>query len=218
MQKRIELKKFISIDVYSDTICPWCYIGFYELKETIKLFSNISFDIVWRPFQLNPMMPLDGMDRQEYLEMKFGSKKKGKEIYSKIYEAGLKSNIHFQFEKIKKTPNSFSSHKLLALAYKFKKQSEVLETLFYSFFIEGIDIGNHQELVNIAKHHEIFDNSTLEYFQSEEDNINLLQEQKQATELKIKGVPCFIINKEFVLFGVQSKKTLLSLFQDMQKK
>lgn len=202
----------ISIDVYSDTICPWCYIGHNKLKNAINNFPKLNFKIVWRPFQLNPDLPSKGMDRNKYLALKFGGKEKAKEVYRSIYDAGIKNNIHFQFEKIIKTPNSFPSHKLLALAYKFNKQTSVLETLFYSYFIEGIDIGDFDQLLIIAKQHEIYNKDTLKYLKSNEDNKNLLLEEAHARELGVKGVPCFIINKEFVLFGAQDKKNFIKLF------
>jgi len=160
-------------------------------------------------------MPQNGIDRQQYLEIKFNGKKNARNTYKKIYEEGLKHNIHFQFEKIKITPNSFSSHKLLALAFKFNKQTIVLESLFYEYFIEGVDIGNHNELIRIAKMHKIFDKNTLKYLESDKDKDNLLGEEKYARELGIQGVPCFIMNKEIVLFGAQNKKNFIEIFNKL---
>ena len=207
----------ITIDIYSDTICPWCYIGHNKLLSAINLASKFKFDLVWRPFQLNPDMPYEGMERQKYLEVKFGGKQKAKDTYQSIYNVGIENNIHFQFEKIKTTPNSFASHKLLAIAHRMNKQSPVLESLFYSYFIEGIDIGNMEQLIIIAKQHNIYDDKTMQYLKSDEDRNNLLSEEIQARKLGIKGVPCFIINREFVLFGAQDKKKFLDIFNKMNK-
>lgn len=206
------MKKEIDIDIYSDTVCPWCYIGLNKLKLAIAGFSYSDFKLTWRPFQLNPHMPIEGMDRQKYLEKKFNGKETSKKIYKTIYAEGLKYNIHFQFDKISITPNSFASHKLLALAYKANIQTEIMESLFYDYFIEGIDIGNYEELIRISKLHNIYDNKTLDYLKSEEDKENLLAEEKYARELGIKGVPCFIVNKKFVLFGAQDKNRFLDIF------
>ena len=158
-------------------------------------------------------MPIKGMDRQKYLEKKFNGKEHAKKNYKTIYDEGVKNNIYFQFEKIRTTPNSFASHKLLALANNFNKQTEVVESLFYDYFIEGISIGDQKELLRIAKLHNIYDDKTLDYLISKEDNKSLLAEQKHAQELGIKGVPCFIINKEFVLFGAQEKNIFLDIFK-----
>lgn len=160
-------------------------------------------------------MPLEGMERKKFLEIKFGGKENAKKIYDTIYRQGLNNNIYFQFEKIRLIPNSFASHKLLALAHKFNKQTEVVETLFYDYFIEGIDIGNIEELIRIAKQHSIYDKNTSKYLSSSADNENLLSEEKHARYLGIKGVPCFIINKEFVLFGAQDKKSFKEILDNI---
>ena len=185
------------------------------MKDAINDFSSDNFDLIWRPFQLNPDMPLEGMERKKYLELKFGGKNNYKNIYENIYNVGLENNIHFQFEKITKTPNSFASHKLLALAYKSKKQTQVVETLFYNYFIEGVDIGDIKELVRISKQHNIYQDDISIYLQSKEDRENLLAEESHAKELGVTGVPCFIINKEFVLFGAQEKKNFLEIFNSI---
>jgi len=158
-------------------------------------------------------MPLEGMNRKDYLKTKFGSEEKAQEIYKKIYQVGVVNKLYFQFDKIKKTPNSFASHKLLALAFLEKKQETVLQTLFYSYFIEGINIGDLNELIKIAKQHNIYDKNTLNYLSSDEDKENLLGEQIQAQNLGINSVPCFIVDKKIVLFGAQDKKAFYDLFK-----
>lgn len=210
------MKPIITIDIYSDTVCPWCYIGLKKIKIAMDLTPQLNFHLLWRPFQLNPNMPIKGMDRQGYLELKFGGKKNAIETYRAIYDQGIENNIYFQFEKINIMPNSFASHKLLALAHNFNNQTQVLETLFYSYFIEGIDIGNIDQLILIAKQHNIYDENTLKYLQSDEDNKNLLSEEVHARDLGIKGVPCFIVNKEFVFFGVQTQENFMDIFKKLQ--
>ena len=156
-------------------------------------------------------------DRKKYLEFKFKGKENASRIYESIYDEGLKNDIHFQFDKICITPNTFASHKLLALAYKFKKQTEVVETLFYDYFIEGIDIGQLEELIRIAKQHNLSSLDNFEYLRSNEDNDNLLAEESHARELGIRGVPCFIINKKFILFGAQDKKNFIDIFNKISR-
>lgn len=206
------MKNKIIIDIYSDNICPWCYIGIKILQTAISEFSSIEFVLTWRPFQLNPEMPIEGMERNKYLDHKFNGRKNAKKTYELIVKTGLKNNIYFQFEKITITPNSFASHKLLALAHRYNKQTEIVETLFYDYFIEGLNIGNLDELIRIAKHHNMYDKNTLEYLQSDEDKDNLLAEEVYARQLGVTGVPCFIIDKEIVLFGAQDKKIFTDIF------
>ena len=160
-------------------------------------------------------MPSEGMERQKYLDYKFSGKANAQKVYDDIYKAGKEADIYFQFNKIAFTPNSFASHKLLALAYKFNKQSEVLNSLFFSYFIEGKNIGNIEILINIAKQNDIFDIQTSDYLFSNKDNKNLLNEEKHAKELGVRGVPCFIINKKFVLYGAQTKENFIDIFNSI---
>ena len=185
--------------------------------SAINVSKNKKFSILWRPFQLNPDMPIEGMDRKSYLSNKFGSEELATKSYDIISKAGLENGIHFQFDKIKKTPNSFASHKLLAIAHKFKKQSQIIESLFYAYFIEGLDIGDINVLIMIAKQHNIYDNKILNYIKSNQDKKSLLADENQARTLGVKGVPCFIINKSYVLFGAQDKNKFLNLFKNFDK-
>ena len=162
-------------------------------------------------------MPIEGMNREEYLINKFGSKEKALSIYKKIYEEGKLANIYFQFKKIKVTPNSFLSHKLLAFAYSKEKQNEVLESLFYQYFIEGENIGNLQTLIQIAKQTKVYEKDIENYLLSPQDNENLKNEAKQASAIGITGVPCFIFNKEFVVNGAQSKENFINLINSIIK-
>ena len=185
------------------------------MQLAIGALPNYLFNILWRSYQLNPSMPIEGMSRKNYLNNKFGGKVQADQIYNEINQAGENIGIHFQFNKIKKTPNTFASHKLLLLGHKYGKQNQIIESLFYSYFIEGKDIGNLEELLIIAEQNNICSNETLQYLQSNIDKKKLLQEEMQARKIGIKGVPCFIINKEYVLFGAQEKEQLLNIFYNL---
>ncbi|MDA1181147.1 MAG: DsbA family oxidoreductase [Proteobacteria bacterium] len=201
--------------MYSDTICPWCYIGFNQLNQALENFNNYNFEIVWRPFQLNPEMPPDGMDRQQYLTFKFGNEDNARSVYQRIEDEGKKNKIYFQFNKITKTPNSFFSHKLLAYAHNKKKQTEVLELLFYKYFIEGEDIGILNVLIQVSKDADIYDEHIEKYIISKKDNDSLLNEEKKAKNIGINSVPCFIFNKEIVVSGAQPKKNFIQIIDSL---
>lgn len=160
-------------------------------------------------------MPNVGMKRDLYLNSKFGNKENADLIYKKIEEEGRLINIYFQFNKIKNTPNSFLSHKLLAYAYKKKKQNQVLESLFYQYFIEGGDVGNVETLIKISKQTNIYDEKIKNYLESNLDNKNLLNEQQQAKKIGIKGVPCFIFNKELVVSGAQPSENFVQIINTL---
>ncbi len=160
-------------------------------------------------------MPLEGMDRELYLISKFGSKNDAKLIYQRIEEEGKLNHIYFQFNKIKKTPNTFLSHKLLAYAHTKKKQTEVLELLFYKYFVEGHDIGKLKTLINVSKNANIYTKEIENYILSKQDNDNLLNEEKQAKNIGINSVPCFIFNKEFVVSGVQPLGNFIKIINSL---
>ncbi len=157
------------------------------------------------------------MNREEYLKSKFGTKENAEIIYKRIADEGKLINIYFQFSEIKNTPNSFLSHKLLAYAHSKNKQTEVLESLFYQYFIEGNDIGKLKTLIQIAKQTEIYENDLENYLISNLDSDNLLNEEQQARNIGIQGVPFFIFNKEFVVNGAQPKNSFIKIINSINK-
>jgi len=160
-------------------------------------------------------MPSDGIDRQQYLKAKFGSEDKARSVYERIENEGKKNKIYFKFNKIKLTPNSFFSHKLLAYAHNKKKQTQVLELLFYKYFIEGEDIGSLDVLIKVSKDADIYDENIEKYIISKEDNDSLFNEEKQAKKIGINSVPCFIFNKELVVSGAQPNKNFIQIINSL---
>ena len=205
----------IELDIFSDTVCPWCYIGKKRLDNAIAKHGHLEFKQTWRPFQLNPAMAPDGMDRQEYLVSKFGSTDAAKTVYENIYEEGLKEGIDFNFDSIEVTPNSFNSHRLLALAYEKKIQEQVLDDLFESYFLKGEDIGNPNILLSIAVNNSI-DEDVFKSYLSNKDNIEPLgNEELQARKMGIDSVPTFIVNKQIVINGAQTSENFELIFQKL---
>ncbi len=160
-------------------------------------------------------MSYEGMDRDLYLIKKFGTKENAEKVYKRIEEEGKLNNIYFQFNNIKKIPNTFFSHKLLAYAYNKKKQREVLEILFYQYFIEGNDLGDIKTLIQISKETGIYDKNIENYIFSNQDNENLNNEEKQARKIGITAVPCFIFNKELVVNGAQPKEIFIKIINSL---
>jgi predicted DsbA family dithiol-disulfide isomerase len=206
----------IELDIFSDTICPWCYIGKKRLEKAINNHKDIKIKQTWRPFQLNPGIPPDGMDRQEYLISKFGSADAAKTVYDNIYDEGLKEGINFNFDSIQTTPNSFNSHRLLALAYKKGNQENVLSNLFESYFLNGEDIGDPNILLNIAIKHQI-DAEDFKSYLSDQENIEpLANEEIQAKKMGISSIPTFIVNKQIVVNGAQTSKNFELIFEKLK--
>jgi len=206
----------IELDIFSDTVCPWCYIGKKRLEKAISNHKDTKFKQTWRPFQLNPGMPPDGMDRQEYLISKFGSADAAKTIYDNIYDEGLVEGINFNFDSIMTTPNSFNSHRLLALAYKQGVQENVLDNLFESYFLNGEDIGDPNVLLDIAIKHKIGAEDFKSYLSDQENIEPLANEEIQARKMGINSVPTFIINKQIVINGAQTSENFEIIFQKLK--
>ena len=208
----------IELDIFSDTICPWCYIGKKRLDKAIQKHPGVTIKQTWRPFQLNPSMPAEGMDRQEYLVSKFGSPDAAKTIYDNIYEEGKKEAIEFNFDAIETTPNSFNSHRLLALAYRYDVQDQILEDLFESYFIRGEDIGNPNILLSIAVNNSLNEEEFKNYLSDQQNIEPLANEEIVARNMGINSVPTFIVNKQLVVNGAQSSENFELIFSKLTSK
>lgn len=139
-----------TLDIISDPICPWCYIGKTKLDRALEAAPNHPFEIQWRPFQLNPDMPAGGMDRREYLELKFGGREGAISVYGEIARTAEAAGLDIAFEKIKRTPNTLNAHRLIRWAGVEEKQTRVVSLLFKQYFKEGQDISDQDVLVDVA--------------------------------------------------------------------
>ena len=192
----------MKINVFADTICGWCFIGHTNLNNTLKKFSNIKFDIRHIPFQLNPDMPADGISREKYLEIKFGGKDYAAPMYENMRLKAKESGMNFNLDKIKKTPNTVLSHLLIILSEKFNLGNEIKEKIYQSYFIDGLNIGDINILVNIAKEFNIQENDFKDFIN--DNNIQKVNSKISiAREKNISGVPFFEIGKDFIS-GAQS--------------
>jgi predicted DsbA family dithiol-disulfide isomerase len=187
----------MKINVFADTICGWCFIGHTNLKEALKKFPNLKFDIHHTPFQLNPDMPTEGISRDKYLEIKFGGKDYAASMYENMKLKAKESGLNFNFEKIKKTPNTVLSHLLINLSKQFNLQNEIIEKIYKSYFIDGLDIGDVNILTNIAKENNIPEN-VFTNFINDRNTENINSKILIAKEKGINGVPFFEIGKDFI--------------------
>ena len=203
----------IKIDIVSDTVCPWCYIGKKRLDKAIEDFKGQEFEINWHAFQLNPNMPIEGINRELYLSTKFGGKERADSIYEQIKQAGSSSNISFNFNEISIMPNSFYSHMLIELSKEQNLQNKIAESLFDAFFIKGINIGNLSELTNIAISNNI-KNFNEDLFMNRKDLRNIVQTSDENSRSKgVSGVPFFIINNNYAISGAQESEVFKKIFE-----
>ena len=201
----------MKINVFADTICGWCFIGHTNLNNALKKFPKNKFDIHHVPFQLNPDMPTEGISREKYLEIKFGGKDFAAPMYENMRLKAKESGMNFNLEKIKKTPNTVLSHLLINLSEKFNLQNEIKEKIYQSYFIDGLDIGDINILINIAKQNNISEN-TFKDFINEKNIENVNSKILVAKEKDISGVPFFEIGKDFIS-GAQSSIQLESVIK-----
>ena len=203
----------IKIDIVSDTVCPWCYIGKKRLDKAIEDYKGQEFEINWHAFQLNPNMPIEGINRELYLSTKFGGKERADNIYEQIKIAGSSSNISFNFNEMSIMPNSFYSHMLIELSKKQNLQNEIAESLFDAFFIKGKNIGNLSELTNIAISNNIEDFNE-DLFKNRKDLRNIIQTSDENSRSKgVSGVPFFIINNNYAISGAQESEVFKKIFE-----
>jgi predicted DsbA family dithiol-disulfide isomerase len=201
----------IHIDIFSDTICPWCLIGKRRLEKALAQRPGLDVAIHWRTFQLNPQMPEGGMDRQTYLAMKFGGPDNAQVVYNRIREAGAGEGVDFAFEDIKRTPNTIDSHRLIRWAAGQDKEAEVVEALFQAYFLRGEDIGDLDVLAAAAESVGLDPIEARAFLESEALKAELQEEDRQARGLGIDGVPCFIFNGRHALAGAQPPKILAEM-------
>lgn len=201
------------VDIVSDTICPWCFIGKRRFEKAMALSGRNDIMVAWRPFQLNPDMPADGMSREAYLTAKFGNTERMQKIYGAITETGQGEGIDFRFDRIARTPNTLASHRLVKYAAKHGEQDAVVEALFSGYFMNGRDVGDFETLADIAAETGLEREAALNYLSSVEDRDEVMAADVYARRLGINGVPCFIVNRKYAVSGAQPPEAFLQVFQ-----
>ncbi|MCG8608434.1 DsbA family oxidoreductase, partial [bacterium] len=201
----------IDIKLTSDFICPWCLIGEKVLFETIDaLPEDIDVNVQWLPFELNPHMPKQGMDRKQYRTNKFGSWEKSQQLDAKTVEAGKAYNIDFNYELIERTPNTFDAHRLSWLAGKKGKQRHVVEAILNAYFSEGLDIGDPEILIQIANESGIEQAITRPFLEGAEGIKETRSLLASTNANGIRGVPHFTI-EDHAFVGIDSPDALRQL-------
>ncbi len=205
----------IVIDVVSDVVCPWCYIGKRRLEAAIAQMResdpDLPFAIRWDPFQLNPDLPPEGVDRKAYLEAKFGGPERAKQIYERVTAAGRTAGISFALEAIARQPNTLDAHRLVAWAQSRREgdPDALVEGLFRANFIEGRYVGDREELVSIAVAAGYDPDDARAFLASDELRDAVMQSDVRAREMGIGGVPFFIFDGKTAVSGAQEPATIV---------
>ncbi|MFQ5466900.1 MAG: DsbA family oxidoreductase [Kiloniellaceae bacterium] len=202
----------MEIDIFSDTICPWCFIGKRRLERALAARPQSGLIARWRAFQLNPDMPPEGMERGRYLELKFGGALNAEAVYAQVRAAGESEGIDFAFDRITTTPNTVQSHRLIRFAAAHDRQDETVEALFAAYFLRGENIGEREVLAAVAIEAGLDARESRAFLDSDADAAEVRDEDTNARHAGINGVPCFIFNGKFALAGAHQPEVLFQLF------
>lgn len=193
----------IKLDIISDPICPWCFIGKSYLDRALEAHPDHPFEIEWHPFQLNPDMPMEGMDRRAYLEAKFGGKEGAVSAYLPVQEHAAKAGITINFDNIMRTPNTLDAHRVIHWAGLEGRQTPIVSALFKAYFVDGQDIGDKAVLAEIAATAGLDKQMVAHLLGTDADIEDIRNRDAHARERGVQGVPCFIIANQHVLSGAQ---------------
>lgn len=205
----------VKLDILSDPICPWCYIGKTYLDQALSERPDHSFSIEWHPFQLNPDMPPQGMDRRAYLEAKFGGKDGALKAYAPIVERAELLGLNIDFAGIQRTPNTLNAHRLIHWAGLEGRQPAIVAAIFSAYFEQGRDISDIDVLCDIAQTAEMQSELIKRLLNSDADVQDTIQRDRHARERGVTGVPCFIVANQHALSGAQPKELWLSVIDEL---
>ena len=205
----------LRIEVVSDVVCPWCYIGKRRLEKALALVEgSLAPQITWLPFQLNPGMPAEGMPRAEYRRAKFGSLERGRQLDARVAAEGRSEGIDFALERIERTPNTFAAHQLIDLAQQAGAGAAVVDALFRAYFEEARDVGDRGVLLEIAEAAGLARAQVQARWAdaAEARRVAVLEEGMKA--LGISGVPTFILERKFGVSGAQPAEALAAAMRE----
>jgi predicted DsbA family dithiol-disulfide isomerase len=202
-----------SIAVFSDVICPWCFVGKRRLERALGELG-LEAAVAWLPFELNPDMPEEGMERAAYRARKFGAERAGA-LDAQMTELGRQEGIAFAFDRIARTPNTRRAHALIAHASRLGKADGVVEALFRAYFEDGRDIGREDVLADVAAAHGVERPQALEAIADPELRDAVVGREQEAAGLGVSGVPFFIVDDAWAISGAQPSATWVKALRDV---
>jgi predicted DsbA family dithiol-disulfide isomerase len=205
----------ISIDVVSDVVCPWCYIGKRRLEKALsQLPENYEIDLNFLPFELNPDTPKTGVDHKQYLADKFGGSERYSQLTDHVTGVAAGEGLKFDYAKQSVMPNTLDSHRLIQYAKRSGKQAEIKEALMKAYFVDGIDLSKRENLVTIARKSGIDAQS---FLNSDEGALEVKQMEQVNYQRGISGVPFYIINNKYGVSGAQPSDTFVEIINEVAK-
>ena len=196
------------IDIYSDTVCPWCYLGKRRFELAVAARPQYEPRVTWRPFELNPDLPAEGADRAAYLAAKMGSPERVAQAHEELKRQGAASGIEFRFDLIERVPNTRRSHLLMAHAARCGRQTVVMDRVMRAYFEEGCDIGDTEVLVRLGVEAGLAEHETRRTLVLRAGQDGVIAAGRHAAVLGITGVPTFIFDGQYSISGAQDVGTL----------
>jgi len=207
----------IKLDIMSDPICPWCYIGKARLDRALENRPGHAFEIEWHPFQLNPDMPAGGMDRRSYLEAKFGGRDAAVQAYAQIAGHAEAEGLKIDFAAIKRTPNTLDAHRLIHWAGIESRQTAAVDALFAAYFRDGRDIGDHDVLSDIADTIGMDAAVVRRLLASDADAEDIRRRDAHSREMGVNAVPTFIVAGKHAIPGAQDTALWEKVIDDISR-
>ncbi|MEL6466020.1 MAG: DsbA family oxidoreductase [Pseudomonadota bacterium] len=207
----------IKLDIMSDPICPWCYIGKAHLDRALEAHPDHPFVIEWHPFQLNPDMPAGGMDRRTYLETKFGGKDGAVRAYAPVVEHAEKAGLKIDFEGMKRTPNTLDAHRLIHWAGIEGEQTAAVSALFKAYFVDTRDIGDREVLADIADGIGMDASVVLRLLASDADRDDIVARDSHSRQMGIGSVPTFIVAGKHAVPGAQPPELWAKVIAELRE-
>ncbi len=210
------MKQSITIEVVSDVVCPWCYIGKRRLEKAIdELRDRFDFEVKFSPFELNPEMPAKGKDQKEYLSAKFGSVEKYEQITAHVTGIARTEGLSFDFSKQKVSPNTRDAHRIIMLAGKSNLQAAVNEALMKAYFEQGVDLSDRRNLIAVAVGAGMIEKELNDMFANDDYLEEVTMREQVNYQRGISGVPFFIINNKYGVSGAQPTAAFVEMFTEL---
>jgi len=201
----------MKVEFIFDTVCPWCYVGKRRFERALADLRHARVTVLWRPFLLNPDLPLDGIDRGTYLDRKFGGAARVQRMHGAVTAAGRTEGIDFAFERITRTPNTLHSHRLIRFAGQIGRESDTVEAVYNAYFCQGLDIGDAGVLIDIGRRMGLDETELAIYLASDRDITQMMNDNARAHRLGVNGVPCLIVDGAYAMAGAHEPDILLRL-------
>ncbi|HEU5291272.1 MAG TPA: DsbA family oxidoreductase [Cyclobacteriaceae bacterium] len=207
----------IKVDIVSDVVCPWCYIGKRRLEKAIdSLKEKFDFELEYHPFELNPDTPISGVNQQEYLTKKFGGgEARYQQLTNHVTQVAAGEGLHFNFAKQHVLPNTRDAHRVIQFAKQEGKQPEAKEAFMKAYFEDGIDLSKKENLIDVAVQAGLSKQAVEKLLSTEEGRESIVKVEREMQQLGITGVPFYIINNKYGVSGAQPSTTFIQAFEDI---